>query len=164
VNNNLRRLARSGEATDEELQEAWGMVYSEYVELSGNTSHNYLFSLVKATTLIQARLAAVNELIKQGDAERLQTIGYTGDIKKIIAKMKREVVELHGKEKELEKVRQNNAGESVKEVDFTTWIVSISKYMGYRIERKTTTVSEFLEMVKQMEKEMKEKLKKHKRA
>jgi hypothetical protein len=40
------------------------------------------------------------------------------------------------------------------EGDFTSWIIAVSKYMGYRIDRKTTTVAEFLSANKIMEHEI----------
>jgi hypothetical protein len=81
-------------------------------------------------------------------------MGYPADIKKIIARVKLESIELQGKTKELEKLRQSNEKDGAKEADFTAWIVSVSKYMGYRIDRKTVMVAEFLTMNKLMSNEL----------
>jgi hypothetical protein len=157
INKNLLRLLREGEATDEELQAAWEKLYGEYAKLSGNQSHAYLFSLMKAISILRAKFVMVKEFLtlENENAEILYRIGYTGDVNRIIARVKRETVELQGKEKELERIRNGNDGESVSEVNFTSWIVSVSKYMGYRIDRKITLLSEFLTMNKLMVEELK---------
>jgi hypothetical protein len=48
----------------------------------------------------------------------------------------------------------------VKEYDFTAWIVQVSKYLGYHIDRKTVTLSEFLAASRIMDEEINIKLKK----
>jgi hypothetical protein len=154
LNGNLRRLislpAPKGEGrqvedvSDEELQAAWEKLYGEYAALSGDKSHFHLFSLAKSVTLLQARLNVVQGVLKsRADIDLLKGIGYGGDVQKIIARAKADSVELQSKQKELEGLR--SAGkEGAKDADFTAWIVRVSKYMGYRIDRKLTLVSEFL--------------------
>jgi hypothetical protein len=88
----------------------------------------------------------------------LKELGYPADIKKIIAKAKLESVELQGKKKELERIKNSDKG-GAKETDFTAWIISVSKYMGYRIDRHITPLLEFLMMDKQMMNEMEAKKK-----
>jgi hypothetical protein len=155
VNGNLRRLVRDGNPSDEELRAAWIELYGEYSELSGNQSHRYMFSLMKSILVLKLRLLCVQGVLKSSkDMSVLKELGYTGDTQRIIAKAKRELVELQGKEKELEKMKKDNSGDSASEGDFTAWIVAVSKYMGYRIDRKTTTVAEFLSANKIMEREI----------
>jgi hypothetical protein len=161
INGNYKRLLRDGEASDDELQAAWERLYNEYAELSGNTAHAYLFSLMKTTAALRAKLTAAQQFIQSGNVELLRQMGYPADIKKIIARVKLESIELQGKTKELEKLRQSNEKDGAKEADFTAWIVSVSKYMGYRIDRKEVTVSEFLTMNKLMTEEL-ERMKKMK--
>jgi hypothetical protein len=159
VNGNLRRLARSGNPTDEELQAAWEMLYSEYAERSGSTSHVYMFSLIKSISVLRAKLMAVQNTVQSGNVEALSKLGYTGDLKKIIARVKLESVELQGKEKELKKIQESASGEKASENDFTRWIISVSKFMGYRIDRHEVTVAEFLEMNREWEETSKAKAK-----
>jgi hypothetical protein len=150
VNDNLRRLVRSGAATDEQLRAAWEKLYDEYAKLSGNRSHIYSFLLMKTISVMRAKMVLVKEFLTSDNMDVLHRIGYTGDVNQIIARVKREAVELQGKEKELERIRKGNVGESINESDFTAWIVSVSKYIGYRIDRKTTLLLEFLTMNKLM--------------
>jgi hypothetical protein len=158
VNDNLRRMARSGETPDEELQTAWEMLYSEYAERSGSTSHVYMFSLIKSISVLRAKLTAVQNTVQSGNIEALSKLGYTGDLKKIIARVKVESVELQGKEKELKKIQESASGEKkASENDFTRWIISVSKFMGYRIDRHKVTIAEFLEMNREWEETIKAK-------
>jgi hypothetical protein len=163
VNGNLRRLARSGSPTDEELQAAWEKVYGEYVELSGNHSYSYYFSLVKSISVLQTKLQLANMLLRHGAIETLKELGYSGDAKKIIAKMKREIIELQAKQKELERFKEESKNETMKESDFIAWIIHVSKYLGYHIDRKTVTVSEFMAANKIMNEEIDIKLKNSKK-
>ena len=82
----------------------------------------------------------------------LQTLGYKGDVKKIIARLKFETVELQSKEKELEKMKEKEGG-AVKESDFDDWIISVGKYLGYGIKRKEMLLSEFLSAHRAMQRE-----------
>ena len=143
LNGNLRRLVRAGTATDDELQKAWEALYSEYLVLSGNKAYAYMFSLMKSVSVLRARLVIVQDFLPSGNTERLRKIGYTGDTNKIIARAKREAVDLASKEKELEKM-QDEQGGTAKESDYDDWIISVGKYLGYGIKRKEIVLSEFL--------------------
>ena len=89
--------------------------------------------------------------------DMLNRLGYKGEINSLTGKIQKDALILQQKQKELEQVISEKR--QLKESDFTAWIVQVSKYMGYRIDRKKITVSEFIEMNKQMEREIKSKLK-----
>jgi hypothetical protein len=152
LNGNLRRLLRAGEATDAELQKAWECLYSEYSELSGDKAYAYMFSLMKSVSVLRAKLVIMQDFLSSGNTERLRKIGYTGDTNKIIARAKREAVELASKEKELEKM-QDKQDRTVKESDYDDWIISVGKYLGYGIKRKEILLSEFLSATRAMQRE-----------
>jgi len=67
--------------------------------------------------------------------------------------MKRDRLKLKMLNKELSD-RMNVKPEVSPEEYFTSWIISVSKFMGYRINQMETLMSEFLEMAKQMNKEI----------
>jgi hypothetical protein len=92
----------------------------------------------------------------------LHTLGYGGDANKIIARLKRETVELQSKEKELENIKGQKEG-AIKESDFDDWIISVGKYLGYGIKRKEMVLSEFLAANKAMNREIEIKNKAFKR-
>jgi hypothetical protein len=155
INGNLLRLVREGEATDEELQTAWGRLYSEYSELSGNKEHQYYFSLYRMVYAMKLKMHIVQLILSNPEhvnLDDLQALGYKGDAKKIIARLKLETIELQSKEKELEKMKDKQDG-TVKESDFDDWIILVGKYLGYGIKRKEMLLSEFLSANKAMQRE-----------
>jgi hypothetical protein len=155
ISGNLRRL--SDTATDEELREIWDDVCAEYARISGNNSLSYAFNTTKRVYLLETKLISANLCLKHLSDEALillKKIGYKGDFNKINAQMKRESIGLQGARKELDRLVKADRHKSTEE-DYVKWIVAVSKYMGYRIDRNKVTVLEFLEMSRQMEKEYK---------
>lgn len=154
VNGNLRRLSET--ATDDELVEIWGRICEEYSQITGGNKFSYVFGVTKKVYLLKSKLISAKccfELSQDEALVNLKKLGYKGNIEKIVAIIKRETIELEGAEKELKNLTKEQKKST--EGDYISWIVSVSKHMGYHIDRKTITVYEFLEMSKQMEKEYK---------
>jgi hypothetical protein len=95
--------------------------------------------------------------------ELLKKIGYTGDISHIEAKMQHDYIELQTAQKEAEKMGKSDGKGGMTGRDFTAWIVYVSKFMGFNIDRRRVFVAEFLEMNSQFEAEKKLKMKQEKR-
>ena len=155
INNNLRRLVRSGSPSDEELQAAWAALYSEYSELTGNREYQYYFSVYRSVYAMRVKMHIVQLILSNPEninLDDLQALGYKGDIDKIIARLKFETIELLSKEKELENMKKKEGG-TVKESDFDDWVISVGKYLGYGIKRKEMLLSEFLSAHRAMQRE-----------
>jgi hypothetical protein len=164
VNDNLRRLVRSGEASDEQLRAAWASLYQDYMKRSGGEKNKYMFALYKRSAVLESRLKTAGMILKEvlPDEDKinlLRQIDYTGDINGIVARIKRDTVLLAGAVNELKKAREDSSEEGMTEKDFTRWIISVSKFMGYRIDRHKVTVEEFLEMNREWEETIKAKVK-----
>jgi len=148
VNNNLRRLSK--DATDEELTEIWNGINEEYATKSGNVKHNYIFDLAKKIALLENKIK-IGALMIQFDNDEakamLQKIGYRGDVEALIKRDNKTLLSLQS---ELEKANQNDGTGKLTEADFLRWINIVSKFMGFRINRKVVTVTEFLEMERLM--------------
>jgi len=83
VNENYRRLLREGEATGEELVEAWELLYSDYVRLSGSKSQASVLTLIKSVELLNAKITAVGMALSLPDGvEWAKKYGYKGGPKK----------------------------------------------------------------------------------
>ena len=155
INSNLRRLVRSGNPTDEELQAAWAALYSEYSELTGNKEYQYYFSVYRSVYAMRLKMRLAQLLLNDHanvNFNDLQELGYKGDVDKIIARLQFETVELLSKEKELENMKKKEGG-TVKESDFDDWVISVGKYLGYGIKRKEMLLSEFLSAHRAMQRE-----------
>jgi hypothetical protein len=75
-----------------------------------------------------------------------------------VAKIKRDTILLIGAINELKKAKESSSNNGMMERYFTRWIISVSKFMGYRIDRHTVIVDEFLEMNREWEETVKAKL------
>ncbi|MDR0692450.1 MAG: hypothetical protein LBF69_05375 [Prevotellaceae bacterium] len=164
INSNLRRLVRSGSPTDTELQAAWSALYQDYMKQCAGEKNKYLFALYKRTAVLQARLKAATTILNEAlpDDEKiefLKQVDYSGNIDSIVAKIQRDTVILSGAINELNAAKSGGSEDGMTESDFTRWIVSVSKFMGYRIDRHEVTVSEFLEMNREWEETAKAKAK-----
>jgi preprotein translocase subunit Sec63 len=158
INGNLRRLSET--ATNEELQEIWDDICSEYARITGNNSLSYAFSVTKRVYLLETKLVSAMYCLKfpsENTLILLNKIGYKGnDFGKITARIQRETIELESAKKELDKLMKTEKNRATED-DYVKWIVSVSKYMGYHIDRNKIMVSEFLEMSRQMENSYKNK-------
>jgi hypothetical protein len=155
INGNFRRLSET--ATDEELQDIWDNICTEYAKITGNNTLSYAFSVTKRVYFLETKLVSANYCLKYSEEEALpllKKIGYKGNFDKIIAQIKRETIELQSARKEHDRLLKTEQSKSTED-DYVKWIVSVSKYMGYRIDRNKVMVSEFLAMSKQMENEYK---------
>lgn len=156
VNGNLRRLSET--ATEEELKEIWSLLTEEYAELSGNTGHDYLFSLTKKIARIEDKISAVNiaaSLPLDEALAFLKKYGYTGTRKMIEARVKSDIITLEGYRNDLDSFLKNQKQKPATMADYINWITVVSKYMGYRIDQSVVTVTEFIFMDKLMTKEAK---------
>jgi hypothetical protein len=147
-----------------ELQQAWEQLYTEYSELSGNKQHKYYFALYKSVYAMKLKMHIAQLILTdpQINLDDLHALGYKGDVKSIVARLKFETIELQTKEKELKRMTDKQTG-TIKESDFDEWIVSVGKYLGYQIKRKEMILSEFLAANKAMTREIDAKNKARKR-
>ena len=153
VHKNYVRLVKTA-ATEEDMLNAWELLYGEYLQLSGSRANEHAFSLVRSSELLAAKLEAVRSAMAlPGFGEVAALYGYRGELSKVMADVKRDGLRLKMLTRELAE-QQQGKGEAMTEADFTGWIVAVSKHMGYRINPKEIYVSEFLEMSKQMSKDM----------
>jgi hypothetical protein len=164
LNDNYLRLLKSPagtpEATPDEqdsmAQQAWGLLYQDYVKQSGGKKNLYLFTLYRRIALLDTRIKVAGMILKEAlpDEERaklLNMVNYTGNINGIVTNIKRDSVLLSGAITEWNKAKEGTSEENMTERDFTRWMVSVSKFMGYRIDKRSVTVEEFLEMNREWE-------------
>jgi hypothetical protein len=175
LNENYRRLLKlpaiepppdEQAAADRIAQEAWGHLYQDYVKQSGGKKNRYFFTLYRRIALLDTKIKAAALILKESfpDEDKttlLNKVNYTGNIKGIVMKIKRDSVLLSGAITEWNKAKEGKSEEAMTERDFTRWMVSVSKFMGYRIDRHNVTVTEFLEMNREREESINDKKKTH---
>jgi hypothetical protein len=172
VNKNMPRLVRTGKATPKEIDSAWQKLWFEYCDLSGSPEYRQLFGLIKEVGYLEGKLMSIRLAIQSisssqsnGCINILHNYGYRyafekskpdefeKDIQRVIEKSKTIELLIKAGRAQIDKINEKAQGESVKEDWFEDTLTVLSKYMGYRINRKVITVSEFVRMKKMFEME-----------
>ena len=174
VNNNYNRLVKYGETSKEYQQQAWSYLFCEYCDLSGSKSYKQLYTVNREIGVLHSRLLAVQLCLyvlrinpEPQCVLLLKKMGYTcqfnpddkdqyqEDLKAITKKSKTIEIALKEKQHELEVLKAEYGGKDATEDDFIKALVELSSFMGYRINQKEITVSEYLAIRQKYEREAK---------
>jgi hypothetical protein len=173
VSGDYTGLVKSGPTDTPEawaaIEDAWLSIYSQYCALIGGIqiaafiqrakTVNALSSKInRITALVDcARLIVCDELITALAAEgykvnaaRLASAddeGYLQELDAVMARLRPEKMKLDSLIKELPKADDKQKST---EQDFTRTLLEVSKYEGYQVKAKDTTVSEYCEYVKRL--------------
>jgi len=142
-----------------ELSEVWETIFDEYNELSGNKSSDHILNLIKQVTVINGKLFVITSavsILENSYSEAMIGVlrrhgfrySYTPesmqrDLKLTLSSAKKLVIQRQEAERELGELNKSSDGE-VKEEDFYKLLRQLSKFNGFHIDAKTTTVLEFL--------------------
>lgn len=141
-----------------DLQPLWADIFAEYSTISNNTQSKHVFALTKEITVINTKLAiiqnAVNYLAKHYDVrlcDMLRRMGFMykynpdslmNDLKLTISSAKRLVIRKQEAEDDYSKLNVSN--KKVTENDFYGLVRQLSRFNGFPIDAKKTTVTEFV--------------------
>ncbi|KIO75572.1 hypothetical protein TH53_19735 [Pedobacter lusitanus] len=148
------------------LEEAWQTIFDEYTTLTNDTRGQHVFSLIKEITVLNSKLyviqQAVSFLARQFDVrlcDMLRSMGFMfqynpesmdKDLKMTISTAKSLLMSRAEAQAEFDKL-DNDAGKAT-EKDYDALIAQLSKFLGFWINAKESTVMNFinyLEMFKQ---------------
>jgi hypothetical protein len=155
-NGNLSVLIRQGNPTEKELQDAWNEILFEYSALVANGESNYILSLQRRMSLLNADIFYIENAItilrlryEQDIVDELIAMGFIGDYKKpeqlkrVVALAKNYVIELSELQEEFDRINATATGKKQTEDDYNRTLVALSKYIGYRIDKELVKVDEF---------------------
>lgn len=141
-----------------ELQPIWADIFSEYTTISANTRSKHVFALTKEITVINNKLMiiqnAVNFLSQNYDkriCDMLRRMGFMyqftpesmdKDLKLTVSSAKRLLI--RKKEAEADYENASSGDQATTEDDFYGLIRQLSRFNGYHIDPKKTTVTEFV--------------------
>lgn len=168
----LTALVISGNATGEELVSAWNDIYDQYVIAVNDKEQQYILRLTKEINCLEFDYKLIGLCVTRLEIEHSEEVlgilkklvptnlkfnpadieQYKKDLSLIISKSKRMIVEIENKRGELGRLAPEK-GERVNRSEFDKMIVRASKYMQYKIDKKATTVSEFVQIIDEMRKE-----------
>jgi len=141
-----------------DLEAVWQSIYEEYNSLSGNSKHNHIFSLVREIAVLSHRLqviqSAIDFLSTDFDEKVCQLLRKMGfkfnykpdtmarDLKLTVSTAKQLLIKKQDAEKELNDL--NKDSQKITEKEYNAQITRISKYMGFKINPKETSVLDFV--------------------
>lgn len=173
VNKNLGRLVIYGKATYKQINDAWEQLFTEYCELSGSPQYQRLVNLSREIGGLQSKLLSIRLCVRvlgyRYSARAVSTLkrfgynykfnpldaeGYVRDLKAVMIKSRSVEIALDQSLAEYEKLLKESDGKSLTEDDFQRVLIELSKFMGFRINAKEITVSEYVAMIKRREREV----------
>lgn len=164
----LSPLIIEGEPTQEQLQNAWAVIYDAYVEGISDKEQLHIFRLSKEIKLLETRITKVNFILEilafrydeSLAAELIKEVGlmafdkssdetYKKSISLAATKSKRLVLELNTKCKELEQIAINTpTGSPIDRKYFDELLNRCSQYMNAYLKPAELTVSRLIDIVK----------------
>lgn len=173
VNKNLGRLVIYGNASRREINEAWELLFTEYCEISGSPQYQRLVNLSREIGGLQSKLLSIRLCVKvlgyRYSARAVTTLrrfgynykfnlqnpeGYVRDIKAVMTKSKSVEIALDQSLAEYDKLLKESDGKNLTEDYFQKALVELSKFMGFRVNAREVTVSEYVAMIKRREREI----------
>lgn len=145
----------------------WEKIFTEYTELTNDVKANHVLSMIKGITVINNKLqiiqSAINLLAKARPMENYQPIikmlkefgfrySFTEetifeDLKRTASSAKRMVITRDQLQKDYETF--GNSDQKATEKDYYLMIAELSKFLGFPIDAKKTTVLSYISYVEQ---------------
>lgn len=142
---------------------AWTEILQEYTGLSKDNKQFQILDLLKVITKSNLTLDLVQNIVdflaNDFDQEMitiLRSLGflykydpysdtYDSDLRKTVSQAKSIIVKKNIAEKELEGLKSEGKEKKATEQDYISLMVALSKFQGYHIDWKKTSVSEYVE-------------------
>lgn len=170
VNQNIKRLVKKGGVSKTLLLSAWGKLFMEYCDLSGDSKFKSFVHLNKTIGTLRSKMLAVQLCIyvlasrdSNECAETLKKLGFAGEFKgegkaaellKVSKRLKSFQFELKQKVHEYQLMIKDGQSSKLESSYFDMMFVELSKFMGYRLEPSKTTVLEFVTIRNRYQKEV----------
>lgn len=173
VDAKLERLVKTGKASQKELAEAWEKIWFEYCDITGNPEYRNMLTLIRDVAYLENKMLTIRLclqkiihapdekciaiLAKYGYRRKFDhsdTVKFYQDIQMVMNQSKTIEIEILQKRKEIEKQKEAKHGK-ITAGYFDQMLVTMSKFMGYRLDKKILTVSEYALIGKMMEVEIK---------
>jgi hypothetical protein len=168
IHNNLHALVISGKPRIEDLAEAWGNLWAEYIDLNEDAESLYILILQKEIALLRETVSEIETGLRilhvMYDKRVVKIIEDNGIDLKLNLKNQSEYfkglerasqrtgfmkTQLRIKQKELNEYLAGKEGEEMNEKYFRRWLSRLSKFMGIRLRAKDITVAEFVTDMKE---------------
>jgi hypothetical protein len=150
----------SGTPSDSELKDAWDEILFEYAGRIKNEGSDYLFDLEKRIRLLEYHILYIDQsvdyLLRRTDPiiiNEVRELGYDipdlpskEDINRVQSLAVTRVFELGELRKEFDMISKTTTGKKQTPEDFGETVSVLSKYMGFRIDKREIFLDEFTDM------------------
>ena len=160
----MKALRRHPLVTRAMIKRVWASIREEYAKLSGNDDYINGLELAREIASAVIRLNIIHgclHVLRAVHSEKmigvLSKLGYKYNneslpkfVENVARRAKMIEAEIDSKRKQLDALSRSSAtGNS----DFTSALVTLSRFVGYRVDPRRTLVTEFLSIKRQFEKE-----------
>ena len=166
----LKALIITGDHDDMILYTAWESIYEQYVDALKDKDQMYILKLTKKINALEFDIKLIQLCIKRLSVEFSADVlaalkkvipvpgkfnpddaeQYAKDLSIAVTRSKSLILEIENKKGELSRVTPKKASEKMDRTAFDALIIRISKYMQFKVDKKKTTVSEFVQMIVDM--------------
>lgn len=150
--------------------EAWENIYSEYIGLRENKSASYVLGCIKEISYLNTKVFIISKCVEvlayeysselvmelkqcgcKGKFDWSMPVLYSNDLRAAMSYGKKYMKQAERKEKELEDYYKRHGGGAIQRKDFDIWAVTLSKFMGFRVDYDSVTVAEYCHMMNSYE-------------
>lgn len=157
--------------------EYWEDLYNEYMSLRENKSSLYMLGLVKEITYLKAKYNIIIECCNllnvcfkhtlleptvqlratlklygfRQPFDLANEMTFSRDLRAVLSLNKKTISTWQRKEKELEGFQAKHTGKAWTRKDFYVWAVTLTEYMGHRVDLDEITVAEWCIMLNKYE-------------
>lgn len=166
----LDRLIISGSCGLRELGEAWDRIFWEYCELSNSPTFKNIFQSAKDLGYIETKLTTLrlayfvlSRRYSQSVVESLRrvnchcefpindTVKYMADLKKVENHIRAATIDQSIRIAEQEQIKAREKKSVATDDKFAEVLIVMSRFMGYKVNPREITVTEFIAIKKTME-------------
>ena len=163
VDKTYKVLIKYGHASPYDLSRLWDNIYSEFSEMSGSPAFKLIMSLSKDIGFLESKLLNITlcmgTMPRLADARMIKILKNYGfnyafnindpkqyrlDLDAVFIRSRAIKLALEQKRNEYNSAIKGMGSREVTREDFSVIIASLSKYMGFRIDPRQTTVSEYV--------------------
>lgn len=167
VDQKFDSLIISGDPPQPEILEAWANIYSEYLDLLGDSESHYIIDLQRQAELLNYKITVTEGIIKVLEFLHVQKLvdtlkqfrfdtkhlvqdhhGYRNNLSRITSRLASMKLKLQGMVNEVADYYKDKTTENITREFFHRQLARLSKFQGYHLKIKKLMVTEYVAILK----------------